>query len=276
MPTAREVLGRAGDIQASGPREFERAWHVQDAASELEAQGTVFTAAPSLLDGLVLTHITATETAVQGAYDCIANYGLPLPPEPKPPLEIGDSSFHFEVSTQPVRVNFPLSPQTVHPRDGLAAPADSDKWLIGQQGDGSPPEGVEVFEPRATFSESHVFALATITAAQQKILMQTVGKICDAAFRGWAAEEVMLTRVSGSQRSGEDWEISFGFEAREHQTGLTIAGIEDIDKKGWQYLWPRYSLQKDANEPILSAVIDYIVVADVHPTTPFGVLGIGS
>lgn len=274
---AKEIVGRSGDRNINdGSRSFERPWVVYGAASELEAQGAVFLEAPGLVDGLVLTHVSANETDAQGVYDCMANYGLPLPPEPKSPLDIGESSFHFEVATQAQRVFHPLQPQMVYPRSGLAAPADSSGWLIGQQGDGSQPEGVEVFEPIASFSETHILALGTVTASMQRTLLRVVGKLNQFSFRGWQAEEVMCTGVSGSQRSGEDWEVSFRFGVREHQTGLTICEISGIDKKGWQYIWPRYSLKKDGSEPILANTVDYIVVADVHLKTNFAVLGIGS
>lgn len=277
MATAIELLGREGERDINdGSRSFHRNWFVKDATSELDAQGAVILAAPGLLDGLVLTHVQADEAEAQDCYHCVANYGLPLLPEPKAPLEVGQSSFHFEVATQQQRVFTPIAPQTIHPRSGLSAPADVDKWLIGQQGDGSQPEGVEVPEPIASFSETHVFDLATVTASMQRTLLRVVGKINNASFRGWQTGEVMCTGVSGSQRTGEDWEISYRFSVREHQTGLTIAGISGIDKDGWQYLWPRYSVKKDGSEPILSNTIDYIVVADVHYSADFAALGIGS
>lgn len=278
MPAvAKEVLGRSGDRNINdGSRSFERPWVVYGAASELEAQGAVFLEAPALVDGLVLTHVSAKEGEVQDTYDCTANYGLPLPPEPMPPLEAGESSFHFEVATQSQRVFTPLQPQTVYPRPGLAGPADSSGWLIGQQGDGSQPEGVEVFEPIASFSETHILSLGTVTASMQRTLLRIVGKLNDAPFRGWQTEEVMCTGVSGSQRSGEDWEIGFRFGVREHQTDLTICGISGIDKRGWQYLWPRYSVKKDGSEPILANTVDYLVVADVFRTADFTNLGIGA
>lgn len=274
---ATEVQGRSGDRDITdGSRSFSRPWFVRGAASELEAQGAVLTEAVGLIDGLLLTHVTANESDAVNCYDCDAHYGLPLPPEPKAPLEIGGSSFHFEVATQPQRVYVPLGTQTVYPRSGLDQPADVSKWLIGSQGDGSPPEGAEVFEPIASFAEEHIFSLATVTASMQRALLRIVGKTNQFSFRGWAAEEVLCTAVSGSQRSGEDWSISFRFGVREHQTGLTVAGVTGVNKKGWQYLWPRYSLTKDSGEAILSKTVDYIVVADVIQTANFANLLIGS
>ncbi|MBD3671908.1 MAG: hypothetical protein HUJ26_00145 [Planctomycetaceae bacterium] len=278
MATAIEVLGRSGDQNLNdGSRSFTRPWIVYDAATEIEAQGAVMTAAVGLIDGLLLTHVDARESSdVQGVWECGANYGLTLPVEPKAPPQTNESSFNFEVSTQAQRVVVPLAPQSIYPRSGLSAPASSAKWLIGQQGDGSPPEGAEVQEPIASFSETHYLPSTTITAAQQRVLLSIVGHINQFSFRGWAAEEVLCAGVSGSQRGAHDWEITFRFNVRQHQTGITVAGVTGVNKKGWQHLWPRYSTTLDGSEPILTDVVDYIVVADVFEQADFLALGIGS
>jgi hypothetical protein len=272
MATAREIVGRSGGLAGdSSSRDTVRRWFVEGAASELIAVQTVALAAPGLVDGLLITGIDPRET-VENCYEVDVTYGLW---RPKQPEVAGESSFNFEIATQPVRIVVPLSAQTVYTRSGESAPADSSTWLIGQQGDGSAPEGAEVSEPIANFSETHWIAANSITQAYQRTVLKVIGRINQSPFRGWQAEEVLCTGVSGSQRGADDWEVSFRFGVREHQTGLTVAGIEDVDKKGWQYLWPRYELAKDSTEPILSNKVKYIVVADVFRTANFTQLGIG-
>lgn len=270
---ATEVIGRsAGQDINNGNRTIERPWFARGATTEAEAIAAVAAEAPSVVDGLLLTSVSADEVVKDG-YRCTANYGMI---KPLPPPEVGQSSFHFEVSTQSVRIVVPLAPQTVYNRDGVAAPEDSDKWLIGAQGDGSAPEGCEVYEPAASFSESHILPATAIDATYTNAIMRTVGKLNNATFRGWDPGEVLCTGISGSKRGADDWEVTFRFSVKEHQTGLTVAGIEGINRNGWQFLWPRYSLQMDGNEKMLSNVVDHIVVADVFRSADFSALNIGS
>lgn len=270
---AKEEIGRDGDAdQVAVSRGISRPWSVHNATSEAEAISTVAASAPSLVDGLLLTSIHVRET-IENTYKCEAGYGLIAP---RPEMVAGESQFNFEIATAPQRIIIPIAPQTVYSATGESAPADSNKWLIGQQADGSAPEGAEVAEPNASFSETHIVDASTVTSAYQKTVLKIVGKLNNTAFRGWDAKEVLCTGVSGSRRGYDDWEISYRFSVREHQTGLTIAGISGIDKQGWQHIWPRYSLEKDSTAPIISNVVKHIVVADVFRTAAFSDLGIGA
>lgn len=273
MATAKEDVGRSGGSTSDvSSRSAARPWFVYDALSELEAIQAIAAAAPSSVDGLVITGVQVRE-AVEDVYRGTANYGLWAP---RTPPVAGESSFNFEIATQPVRIVVPLSPQTVYTRTGETAPADSSQWLIGQQADGSAPEGAEVMEPIANFSETHWIDASSITQAYERTVLKIIGRLNAATFRGWEAQEVLCTGVSGSQRGASDWEVSFRFGVREHQTDLTVAGIDGVDKKGWQFLWPRYEIAKDSSEPVLSNVVKYIVVADVFRTADFSQLGIGT
>ena len=271
--TAIEEKGRTGQMTSDvSSRSMSRPWFVYNATSELEAIQAVANAAPSIADGLLITGVSVREE-VQDGYRCTADYGL-WAPRPPSTMVAGESQFNFEIATQPQRIVVPLQAQTVYPRSGESAPADASKWLIGQQADGSAPEGAEVLEPVANFSETHWISAATITALYQRTVLKIIGRVNQFAFRGWSAQEVLCTGVSGSQRGASDWEVSFRFGVREHQTNLTVAGISVPLKKGWQFLWPRYELAKDSSEAILSNVVKYIVVADVFRTANFVNLGI--
>jgi hypothetical protein len=279
MAVAKEVVGRRGNQDADGNRSISRPWSVTGATSETDATAAIAAAAPTLVDSLALRGIDVTEK-VDGTYDGTANYSTiePRIPEggPAPLLEIGQSQFNFEVVVQPVRIVVPLSEQTVYSRTGLSTPTDKAKWLIGQQGDGSAPTGCDVFEPAASFSETHIIDAATMTLSYRNNIMRIVGKLNDATFRSWAAREVLCQGVSGSRRGNDDWEVSFRFQVKEHQTAMTVAGISGVDKEGWQFLWVRYALKKDGAAKMLSNIADHVVIADVLRETDFTGLGIGA
>jgi hypothetical protein len=272
---AKETVGRNADQDNDGNRSIVRPWSVYGAASEAEAIAAVAAEAPAIVDALAMVNVSVNER-VKDVYECQANYGTLKPFTPAPILEVGQSQFNFEVATQPQRIIVPIKPQTVYPKSGLTVPANHINWLIGQQGNEDPPTGADVSEPVASFSESHILSVSTITAAQQRVLLKIVGRLNQFSFRGWAAEEVLCTGISGSKRGSEDWEVSFRFGVREHQTGITVAGIEGVDKKGWQFLWVRYATTYAGDAKVMTNVAEYVVVADVYKTANFANLGIGS
>lgn len=266
---ARELVGRSGQVNENA--QIVRRWF-SNQTSEPLAMAEVAAAAPSSIGSLVIKNVSCTEQ-VQDGYECEVTYGTY---QQKAPPATGDSSFNFEIATAPARIVVPLQAQTIYPASGLTAPANAEKWLIGQQGDGSPPEGAEVFEPQASFSETHYIAIGTMTASHQRALLRIVGRINNATFKGWNTGEVLCTGVSGSKRGAEDWEVGFRFGVRENQTGLSIAGITGVAKNGWQYLWVRRKTEVDDDAKILTDVAEYVVIADVFRSADFSTLGIGT
>lgn len=278
MAIAKELIGRSSDQTYDGHRTIRRPWSVIDALSEADALAAVAAEAPSILDGLPLTTINVREDVADGGYACEANYSTIEAPQgttgPAPVLQVGQSSFSFEVVVQPVRVVVPIEPQTVYPRTGLDVPPNSARWLIGEQGNNDPPEGCDVYEPAASFSETHIFAASSMTPTYTQAILSCVGQLNSATFRGWQAREVLCVGVSGSRRGADDWELSFRFQVKKHQTGLTVAGVSGVDKGGWDFLWCRQSLATDG--VTLSRLVDYVVIAKVFREANFAALGIGS
>ena len=102
-------------------------------------------------------------------------------------------------------------------------------------------EGVDVTVPVYSFSETHYFADSVVTDTYKGKLFTLTGKTNNATFKGCAAGECLFLGASGSKRSGEKWEINFKFAASPNKTGLSVGSIGGISKKGWEYLWVRYS-----------------------------------
>ncbi|MGC1272801.1 MAG: hypothetical protein WBC44_03775 [Planctomycetaceae bacterium] len=273
MAVTVELLGQSGNHSESPSRM--RRYFVRGATDESDALVALLASVPAIhASGLVLRTVSVDEKVV-GGFECEAQYGVF---QKKDPPQKGESQFNFEVSAQPVKVYVPLEPQTVYTAPGLTPPQASDVagWLIGDQGDGKGPEGVEVYEPVASFSETHYLDATGLTPLYRATVLYLVGKTNNAAFKGFAAGEVLCQSISGSRRASDDWEISFRFSVRQNQTGLTIAGVTGINKQGWQYLWPRYELKKDAGAKQLTNKVTHIVVADVFKPGNFSALGIGT
>ena len=86
--------------------------------------------------------------------------------------------------------------------------------------------------------------------------------------------EVLFLGASGSQRGEDDWEITFRFAASPNVTGLTVGPITGIAKRGWEYLWVRYSDAEDQHVLVKQPIAAY--VEKVYDEGNFAGLGIGS
>jgi hypothetical protein len=98
----------------------------------------------------------------------------------------------------------------------------------------------------------------------------------NAAFKGFAAGEVLFLGASGSKRGEEDWEITFRFAASPNRANFQVGPITVASKKGWKYLWVRYADAEDATAKVLVKRSVAAYVEKVYPEGNFAGLGIGS
>jgi len=194
-----------------------------------------------------------------GVWDASVRYGKKEPKEP------GDSSFSFDTGGGTQHITQSLSTVARYPGG-----APDFKGAIGVTHDAV--EGADIVVPVYSFAETHYIPTADVTGAYKGALFSLTGRVNNAAFKGFAAGEVLFLGASGSQRGEDDWEISFRFAASPNVTGLAIGGIGGIDKKGWEYLWVRYADVEDAN--ILVKRPFAVYVEKVYESGDFSGLGI--
>jgi len=132
-------------------------------------------------------------------------------------------------------------------------------------------EGVDITVPVYQFSETHYLADTLVTPAYKATLFALTGKVNNAAFKGFAAGEVLFLGASGSRRGYGDWEITFRFAASPNVTNLTIGDITGINKKGWEYLWVRYS---DSEDAVAKALVKKPVAVYIEQVYPYGDLNL--
>ena len=101
-------------------------------------------------------------------------------------------------------------------------------------------------------------------------------KVNSGSFKGLAAGECLFLGASGSMRAGGDWEITFKFAGSPNRTNIRVGDITVPSKKGWEYLWVKYSEQEDtaAKAIVQRPVAAY--VEKVYDDGDFGALGIGT
>lgn len=174
---------------------------------------------------------------------------------------------------------FPFGDQSFH-TGSPAAP--NMRGAIGV--DGESVQGVDIIVPQLTWTESYDVPSVYVTTDYIKTLSSLTGSVNNAAFRGFAAGEVLFTGSSGSQQWDEDkgdgpWSLSYKFVASANQgpdktfPSITIGDITDIEKDGHDYLWVRY---EDAveNETLFKKP-KFVYVDKVYRRTDFSEIGIG-
>jgi hypothetical protein len=266
-----ELVGRRAGLNGR-----ERSYFVKQAGDEGDAISQALAVAPGSVDDFTLANVQAEEIEDE-KYRVDVIYGkgdVPQPQGAEP--ETGGSSFHFEVSVQPVRIYLPPKGGEIRVyRD--AAIFESNVPAVKVIGDTcdpeEPAEGAEIYEPHQEFSETHYVAAASVTEAYKVQLGELVGKLNDATFRARAAKTVLAMGVSGSLRSiYEDWEITYRFAFKPHQTALTVGSVT-YDKKGWQHVWPiKHKVEQFG---VVMQDVLFIAVADLYETADFSGFGIG-
>lgn len=161
-------------------------------------------------------------------------------------------------------------------RVGSYTPSGAEAELadVGIGFDGKKVNGVDIIVPVYKFSLSYPFANSSITSGYKGLLYAVTGKVNDAAFKGFAAGEVLFLGVQGQRRGNGVWVLRFDFAASPNLTNLSIGDITVPAKKGWEYLWVMY---EDAEAADMMIQIPKAVFVDkLYYLADFDALGIGN
>jgi len=132
-------------------------------------------------------------------------------------------------------------------------------------------EGVDITSPVYTWSETYRVSGELVTAAYKAALFRLTGKVNNASWRGFEAEEILFQGARGATQGWDEtgeaiWELAFEFAASQNAADLTVGDFTGITKKGWDYLWCKYD-----SDNVPTAVY----VEKVYDTDDFLDLGIG-
>ena len=145
--------------------------------------------------------------------------------------------------------------------------------------DGQSVNGVDIVVPALSWTETYDVPAAYVTAAYIKGVAGLTGTVNNAAFRTFAAGEVLFMGCSGSQewddqKGNGPWSLSYKFVASPNVTAQTIGDITGVEKKGHEYLWVRYEDSVSENELVKKP--KYVYVNKVYRDGNFAGLGIGT
>jgi len=235
---------------------------------DLTAKTLLLNSTPTEYDGLVrddcsLEPIFVDTAMGKGKWDCRVRYVAPEDKEP----EVGESSFSFDTGGGTQHITQSIQTIGSYAPPGKTAP--DFKGAVGVTHDNV--EGVDITVPVYNFSETHYIDDGDVNKAAYFAL---TGKTNNAAWKGFAAGEVLFLGASGSKRGSDDWEIAFRFAASPNKTGLTVGDIVGIDKKGWEYMWVRYADAEDATAKAIVKKPVAVYVEKVYEDGDFSTLGI--
>jgi len=244
---------------------------VKGTDSDIDAKAALAAEAPAFYDGLARQsrHIVPigdpTHTLL---WEGTVRYGGGGSTAPS----TGESTFSFDTGGGSQHIT-----QSIQTRNRIGKPGNfppNFQGAIGVTQDAV--EGVDITIPVYNFGETHYIDDALVTQAYRQSLFETTGRVNSAAFRGFAAGDVLFLGASGAKRGQGDWEISFRFAVSKTRANFTVGGITVPEKKGWDYMWVRYSdVQDNAARMVVKQPLA-VYIEQVYEEASFGALGIGS
>lgn len=170
---------------------------------------------------------------------------------PKIAFEIGGATQHITQS---------ISTRNSYP----AGTAPDLKGAIGYNGESV--EGVDIPARSMKFSLTKRLANASVTGTFIGNLYALVSTVNNATFTvtyeggsfSLAAGECLFVGFSMAPVNYLEWDITYQFEASPNKTGLTVGTITGIEKRGWDYMWVRYSEAVSGSEIVRQPTAVYV------------------
>jgi len=214
---------------------------VRGTVTMVDAQAALGAGSPTTYDGLIRKSYEVYSTYAQtdlaastGVWKGVVRYGLvqwaPATGASKYTFDTGGGTEHIQTSLETVGA-YGLRP------GGAAVSVNDYDGAIGW--DGETARGTDVPVKVYNWGETHYLANAYITQRYIDRLYNLSGTVNNSMFRTRLPGVVLFVGASGGGRSQTDWEITFKFSARPNRNDLTIGGIPNISKRGWEYAWVR-------------------------------------
>jgi hypothetical protein len=268
MTTTVTNIQEGTEVSTGPNRSASLAYHVAGASTELDALAAVAGVAPVSFNGLPRTSRSA-EPLTGSKYLVRVSYELNRPEDSSVAVE---SSFEFNTGGGSETMYVSRSTVGTYSVAGLTAPSFSGGINVTDDG----PQGVDRVVPVYQFSETHTIPAANVTGAYKAALFGLTGTVNNAAFKGFAAGEVLFLGARGTKNGSGDWEINFSFNALPNVANATFGPFTGVNKKGWEYLWFLFEEEEDATAKRVVRKPVAAYVERIYPESNFAGLGIGT
>lgn len=266
-------------------QQAERIYFLKGATTEAAARAALLTdpECPTVVDSKPRVDLECgVEELEAGRYLGTAIYRTPdlvIFPQPPP---VGSFSVSFDITGQTTRITQSRATMEAKYRPGTFHQPDF-RGAINVSADGS-VEGTDIGVSFVTYSVNTVKSAAVVTDAWVATLAEIVGRVNNGLYRGFAAGELLLGRVTGSPRkdanNNDVFDLQFGFAVSKNKTNIIVANypfgqqLKIDSKRGWDYLWVHYveeeqdmgggngkRLVKVAHAAFVEQVYDYVSYA---------------
>jgi len=279
MPVTATLLH---DGARYGGKSGERLYVIEGTADEAAALTALNTEAPAALGALVRTDTEVEPSCVDedngDASRWLGRASYSQRPAVSYPAT-GTSETSFDVTGQGMTVFHSLNTIASYKATWWAGDAPDYEGAINVTGCGKDQriEGVDNTPHAALeWQETHYKPAGFVTVSYLAALRDSVWSVNNAAFKGFAAGEVIFLRATGVNRGGGDWSITFRFGVSPNRTNLTVGTITVAAKLGWHYLWVRYWPRKHAGSKTIVQSPAAAYVERIHETFDFAGYGIGT
>jgi len=112
--------------------------------------------------------------------------------------------------------------------------------------------GTEIVIPALRMNYSFRFPSGVVSEGYARNLARNTGKTNIAQWHGFDAGEALFLGGTGKSGSQSESTVQFSIACSENATGLTIGGIANVAKKGWETVWIAYEDDENNDDPIRS------------------------
>lgn len=243
-------------------RSGELAYRVAGALSIIEAYNAVASTAPSSINGIPRSDIVCDEVPGTNPirYNARVSYGFKgAGTTTIAPIAMPANSFQFEINTS--TETFYTSKQLIQTKPtGTDAP-DVGTFL---------EEGASAYEPVTSFTYTAYLNEASVTGSylaslsnlRSKTNNASVSITAGSATLTFAEGELLYLGFTGGLVVDQSyWKLDHKFIASPNATGITVAGITGVNKKGFEYAEIIYQKYPDDN---ISGLVKKAIAVRVH------------
>jgi hypothetical protein len=250
-------------------KKAERQYKITGETSEGNALVSLITGVPSTVNGFSLAESECDVEEI--STNLFIGTAIWTAPGDYTYQQVGSFQISFDIAGQSQHIT-----QSILTSESTAAP-DFDlrdfKGAINVNTDGS-VEGVDIIVPTFNFTLNYTADPDAIDSTYIQTLKSTVGKINNGTYKGFGEAELLLTRVSGSRRDNDHWDLSFGFGVSETDDSITIGDISGITKRGWDYMWVYYKEEPDEDNLYIRKVPKQVNCEQVYKEADYSALGL--
>jgi len=242
-------------IEGQEPK-WERTYWVFYTESETQARLSLESVAPAIVEGLVCDHYTIDNMG-GGLWQAKLHYSL---------FQV-TAEEEFDTTGGSATVKLSYATRSFGPG---AIPVFNGAINCN----GGRVDGVSI--PQPAFAFSYTRTLLFVDQPYKNSLYQLVGRYNVAAFKNFAAGEVLFLGSRGRKSGRERWKLQYLFAASPNLASIVLGPLITVTNKlGWEYLWVLFDEAEDATARQIVQRPRAAYLEQVHLPGTFGTLGLG-